>query len=90
MSNVPSSVYVRLPNGLVRAARLGGLTGTGHRTASVRVTNSKGRVVRIAGRVTTRHGYDRVLPFEVNMDSVNARTAFLKYSDEPLFVAAVG
>ena len=80
------TVQVRLPSGIVRIADLGSLTGTGHRTASVRLTNTKGRQVRIAGRVTTRHGYDRALPFEVNMGSVNARSAFV--TEEELFVRA--
>jgi len=80
------TVQVRLPSGNIRVADLGGLTGTGHRTASVRITNTKGRQVRIAGRVTTRHGYEQTLPFEVNMGSVNARSAFV--TDEELFVRA--
>jgi len=77
---------VRLPNGRVVVADLGGLTGTGHRVASARITNTKGRQVRIAGRVTTRHGYNKTLPFEVNMHSVNARSAFV--TKDELFVRA--
>lgn len=80
------TVQVRLPSGIIRVADLGGLTGTGHRTASVRLTNTKGRQVRIAGRVTTRHGYEQTLSFEVNMGSVNARSAFV--TDDELFVRA--
>lgn len=80
------TVQVRLPSGVVRIADLGGLTGTGHRTVSVRITNTKGRQVRIAGRVTTRHGYEQTLPLEVNMSSINARSAFV--TDEELFVRA--
>ncbi len=68
---------VRLPSGRTVIADLGNLTGTGHRVASARITNTKGRQVRIAGRVTTRHGYDQTLQFEVNMHSVNARYAFV-------------
>jgi len=85
-----NTVNVRLPNGLVRTADLGALAGNGYRTASVRTTNTKGRQVRIAGRVTTRHGYDRTLPFEVNMGSKNARTAFVASGEESdvLFVKA--
>lgn len=84
MSEITTTV--RLPNGRVVTADLGGLTGTGHRTASARITNTKGRQVRIAGRVTTRHGYDQTLSFEVNMHSVNARSAFV--TEEELFVRA--
>lgn len=80
------TVQVRLPTGVVRVADLGGLTGTGHRTVSVRITNTKGRQVRIAGRVTTRHGYDQPLALEVNMSGINARSAFV--TDEELFVRA--
>lgn len=80
------TVQVRLPSGIIRIADLGGLTGTGHRTASVRLTNTKGRQVRIAGRVTTRHGYEQTLSFEVNMGSINARSAFV--TDDELFVRA--
>lgn len=80
------TVQVRLPSGIIRVADLGGLTGTGHRTASVRLTNTKGRQVRIAGRVTTRHGYEQTLSFEVNMGSINARSAFV--TDDELFVRA--
>lgn len=80
------TVQVRLPSGIIRVADLGGLTGTGHRTVSVRITNTNGRQVRIAGRVTTRHGYDKTLPFEVNMGSINARSAFV--TDDELFVRA--
>lgn len=81
------TVLVTMPNGTVRTADLGGFTGGGHRIASVRVINTKGRQVRISGRVTTRHGYDRKLPFEVNMSSINARTAFIDTTDS-LFVKA--
>ncbi len=82
------TVSVLMPNGTIRTADLGGLTGEGHRTASVRVVNSNGRQVRIAGRVTTRHGYmNRVLPFEVNMTSRNARSAFINATDT-IFVKA--
>ncbi|KKM06007.1 hypothetical protein LCGC14_1748360 [marine sediment metagenome] len=77
---------VRLPGGKIVIADLGSLTGTGHRIASARITNTKGRQVRIAGRVTTRHGYDQTLAFEVNMGGINARSAFVP-SDE-LFVRA--
>ncbi len=80
------STTVRLPNGRIVTADIGGLTGTGHRIASARITNTKGRQVRIAGRVTTRHGYEQTLPFEVNMHSVNARSAFVTESE--LFVRA--
>jgi len=84
-----TTVNVKLPNGLVRAADLGGLTGNGFRTASVRMTNTKGRQVRIAGRVPVRHGYDRTLQFQVSMDSRNARSAFVTSEDsETLFVTA--
>ncbi len=71
------TVSVRLPSGEILIADLGSLTGTGHRTASVRVTTPQGNQVRVAGRVTTRHGYDRTLPFEVSMDGMNARSAFI-------------
>lgn len=82
------TVSVRMPNGTIRIADLGGLTGSGHRTASVRVIDGVGNQVRIAGRVTTRHGYfGRVLPFEVNMNSVNADFAFIG-ADEAIFVKA--
>ncbi len=77
---------VRLPSGRIVIADLGGLTGTGHRTASARITNTKGRQVRIAGRVTTRHGYEQTLSFEVNMHGVNARSAFV--TEDELFVCA--
>lgn len=77
---------VRLPSGVIVTADLGSLTGTGHRIASARITNTKGRQVRIAGRVTTRHGYEQTLSFEVNMGGINARSAFVP-SDE-LFVRA--
>ena len=77
---------VRLPSGKIVTADLGSLTGTGHRVASARITNTKGRQVRIAGRVTTRHGYEQTLSFEVNMSGINARSAFVP-SDE-LFVCA--
>lgn len=77
---------VRLPSGRTVIADLGNLTGTGHRIASARITNTKGRQVRIAGRVTTRHGYDQTLQFEVNMHSVNARSAFV--TEDELFVCA--
>jgi len=80
---------VKLPNGLIRTADLGGLTGNGFRTASIRMTNTKGRQVRIAGRVPVRHGYDRTLQFQVNMDCKNARSAFVTGEDtETLFVKA--
>lgn len=82
-----NTVLVRMPNGTIRTADLGGFTNVGHRIASVRVINTKGRQVRISGRVTTRHGYDRTLPFEVNMSSINARTAFID-SDDSIFVKA--
>lgn len=82
------TVSVRMPDGSIRSADLGGLTGSGHRIASVRVVDGIGRQVRIAGRVTTRHGYiDRVLSFEVNMNSVNADFAFIS-ADEAIFVKA--
>ena len=81
------TVQVRMPNGTVRTADIGGLTGGGHRSASVRMTNTRGRQVRISGRVTTRHGYGRMLPFQVNMSSINARTAFTG-SDDRIFVTA--
>lgn len=77
---------VRLPSGKTVIADLGNLTGTGHRVASARITNTKGRQVRIAGRVTTRHGYEQTLEFEVNMGSINARSAFVP--SEELFVRA--
>ena len=77
---------VRLPSGRTVIADLGNLTGTGHRVASARITNTKGRQVRIAGRVTTRHGYDQLLSFEVNMHGVNARSAFV--TNDELFVRA--
>lgn len=80
------TAQVRLPNGKVVVADIGSLTGTGHRTASARITNTKGRQVRIAGRITTRHGYEQTLPFEVNMGSINARSAFVPSDD--LFVRA--
>lgn len=85
---INSTTLVRLPSGRIVTADLGSLTGTGHRTASARITNTLGRQVRIAGRVTTRHGYeDRALPFEVNMHSINARSAFV--TEDELFVRAV-
>lgn len=72
------SVSVRLPNGKVTTADLGETSRNGYRVASVRVTDSWGNRVRVAGRVTNRHGFTdgRVLPFEVNMNSVNAEDAF--------------
>ena len=81
------TAWVRLPSGKTVVADLGNLTGTGHRIASARTTNTKGRQVRIAGRVTTRHGYhNQTLTFEVNMGGINARSAFVP-ADE-LFVRA--
>ncbi len=77
---------VRLPSGRMVIADLGSLTGTGHRIASARITNTKGRQVRIAGRVSTRHGYDQTLQFEVNMHGINARSAFV--TEDELFVRA--
>lgn len=81
------TVSVRLPNGNVLIADLGGLRGDGYRTASVRVTTTRGRQVRVSGRVTTRHGYDRTLPFEINMIGTNARSA-LATGGEEIFVRA--
>lgn len=66
---------VKLPTGDVTTARIGGIQATGYRTASVRVTDSDGQRVRVSGRVSTRHGFDgRVLPFEVNLKGINARS----------------
>lgn len=69
---------VRLPNGKVIPAELGGLTGTGHRIASVKVgSGSAGTRVTVAGRVTTRHGYDsHPLPFEALAEGINAPRVF--------------
>ena len=66
---------VRLPNGQVVAAKIGDISAKGYRTASVRVSNG-GQQVSVSGRVTTRHGFDRTLPFEVNMNGLNALAAF--------------
>jgi len=71
---------VRLPNGQVVAAVVGGISSKGYRTASVRVSQY-GEQVSVSGRVTTRHGFDRTLPFEVNMQGLNALAAF-KGADE--------
>jgi len=73
-----TTVSVRLPNGKTGTADLGGSAGSGYRRAYVRVTDSLGQRVRIAGRVTNRHGFTdgRTLPFEVNMQSINALDAF--------------
>ena len=81
------TVSVRLPNGNVLIADLGGLRGKGYRTASVRVQTTRGRQVRVSGRVTTRHGYDRTLPFEINLTGTNARSA-LATGGEEIFVRA--
>lgn len=71
-------IRVRLPNGKVTTAEVSARANKGYRYASVRVMGRWGDRVRISGRVTNRHGYndDRILPFEVNMDCVNALTAF--------------
>lgn len=63
---------VRLLDGRILTADVGGLTGTGHRFASVRVTDVTGDQVRVAGRITTRHGYDKPVRFETKTDGVNA------------------
>lgn len=70
------SIKVRMPNGKVLAAKMGNTDGRGFRSAYVRVNTKAGEQVSVAGRVTTRHGYDRTLPFEVKMDGVNAIEAF--------------
>ena len=70
-------VPVKLPNGKVLTASIGGLTGSGHRVAYVRVEDTLGEQVSVSGRVTTRHGYaGQTLSFEVNMNGVNAAEAF--------------
>lgn len=66
---------VRLPNGRRLTAVVGGINETGYRTAKVKV-RADGEQFTITGRVTTRHGFDRTLPFEVNMNGVNAQVAF--------------
>ncbi len=77
-------VPVKLPNGKVLTAKIGGLTGSGYRVACVRVEDTLGEQVSVSGRVTTRHGYaGQILPFEVNMNGVNAINAFR--SDEALY-----
>jgi|TARA_R110000851_G_scaffold26079_1_gene74320 hypothetical protein len=77
-------VPVKMPNGKVLTASVGGLTGGGYRVAYVRVEDTSGAQVSVSGRVTTRHGYaGQTLPFEVNMNGVNAIDAFR--ADEALY-----
>jgi len=71
-----NTAKVRLPNGRRLTAVVGGINDTGYRTAKVKMVRSDGEQVTIAGRITTRHGFDRTLPFEVNMLGTNAIHAF--------------
>lgn len=66
------STMVKLPDGTVRAAELGELTGTGFRYARVRLGEERASV---AGRVATT---DRraVKRFQVNLASKNAHRVF--------------
>ena len=66
---------VRMPDGRFLTADIGGFTGTGHRFASVRISR-EGISRRVAGRITTRHGYDKPVRFEVKLTSTNAFDAF--------------
>ena len=66
------STLVKLPDGTVKAAELGELTGTGHRFARVRLDGDRATV---SGRVSTM---DRktVKRFQVNLASKNAHRIF--------------
>jgi len=76
------SVRVKLPNGKISRANLGKVTREGFRTASVQITDDDGSHLRVAGRVTARHGFKdgRVLPFEVKINSENS-ASFLRGID---------
>ena len=65
------TTLVRMPDGRILTADVGGLTGTGHRFASVRVSDSGDRY-RVAGRIPTRHGYDKPVNFETKVNGLNA------------------
>lgn len=66
------STLVKLPDGTIRAAELGELTGTGFRYARVRLGDDRASV---SGRVATT---DRkaVKKFQVNLASKNAHRVF--------------
>lgn len=66
------STMVKLPDGTVRAAELGELTGTGHRYARVRLGVDRASV---SGRIATT---DRraVKRFQVNLAGVNSHLVF--------------
>ncbi len=68
------TTLVRTSDGRVRTADLGHVRGDGTRAASVRVTRG-GAQYRISGRITTRHGYNRVLSFTPNRSGINAKLA---------------
>lgn len=63
---------VRLPDGRILTADVGGLTNTGYRFASVRVNDVYGIQRRVSGRITTRHGYGKPIQFETKVNGVNA------------------
>ena len=67
-----NSTLVRLPDGSIRAAELGELTGTGFRFARIRIGDGRSSV---AGRVATT---DRktVKRFQTNLASKNAHLVF--------------
>lgn len=65
------STRVRLPDGSEKRARLGGLTGTGHRRAYIRVTDPYVGRVTVAGRVSTTDK-KRARTFEVSVDGLNS------------------
>jgi len=70
-----TTTLVKLPNGRKLTAVVGEVSEKGYRTARVKIRTA-GEQLTISGRISTRHGLDRTLPFEVNMDGVNATAAF--------------
>lgn len=67
-----NSTLVRLPDGTIRAAELGELTGTGHRFARIRFGEERSS---ISGRVATTDK-KKVKRFQTNLASKNAHLVF--------------
>ena len=67
-----NSTLVRLPDGSIRAAELGELTGTGFRFARVRLGDDRATV---SGRVATTDR-KKVKRFQINLASKNAYRVF--------------